>query len=295
MLSKFARNIFLILCLGIYAGSVKAVPPNVFSTGDPILASEMNENFDDLDTRMTAIENSASNLDFSGYGTPFSADGAPKNVTVLRRDLGGGDTHYVVRSRYANSTEQVSIDGVLTVKPFIANYADVTTDSGGNITSIGNYIEALDDAVAYDVYNIEESTYDVNTLFKTVTADTETEYFVCGNTGNGSMQVCLGTRTVNLTGAFSIEYEWSRNHALGGPFTFNGMTFPDVRMESYTGTAVRFRIRAKDIGTIYDRTNAATGETSESTVIFYRANGITGGTLAGTPFDTGQPLDGLFF
>lgn len=127
-------------------------------------------------------------------------------------------------------------------------------------------------------------------------ADNLRESFTCGDTGSNivGQQVCVGFNTFNATGDFSYLYDFSRQQALGGPFTFNGMTFPDVRMESYTGTSSQFRMRAKGIGEIYRRSRGTS--VSTNVIFYYRVNGATGGSLVGTPFEPGVgPLDGLFF
>jgi hypothetical protein len=69
------------------------------------------------------------------------------------------------------------------------------------------------------------------------------------------------------------------------------MTFNDLRLESYTGPNSTFRIRAKGVGMVFSESSDGT----DDLIIYYRADGVTGGSLAGTPFDTGQLLDGLFF
>jgi len=287
---KKARSCLLQVLTGsivLLSFSSVADVPNVFAPGNPVVASEMNENFDSIDQRVSAFE-----PDFSGYGVPFAADGATKNVVVLKQvDPNDGSFRYYLRSRYANSTEEISIDGVPTIRPFIANYANVGTDSDGTINWISNYIDAPDTA-NYEVYNIEESEYDIGTLNKTVTDDTSYETFTCS--GNVVL-VCIGYERLNSDDSMSYIYDWSSNRVKAGPFEINGMTFNDVRMESFTGTSSAFRIRAKGIGEIYRRNVWGDGTVVDRSVIYYRSNGSTGGSLAGTPFDTGQPLEGLFF
>ena len=290
--SKNPLKFILFSAIMVLPGLAPAAVPNTFSPGGQALASEVNDNFSDLDTRVTTLEGSTPVApDFSGYGVSFSADGAPKNVVVSSEVQSDGSTTYAIRSRYANSSEQISIDGVLTTRPYIANYAFVTTDSGGNLVLISNFIEAPD-TTNYVVYNTEESTYDVNTLIKTVDVDINRETFTC----EGSVVlVCIGYGRLSANDAFSYIYDSSSNRVLSGPFSINGFTFNEVRMESSTGIQNRFRIRAKGIGEIFRRSRNSDGSISTRSVIYYQADGVSGGSLVGTPFDSGQPLDGLFF
>lgn len=236
-----------------------------------------------LDQRVTALENA--NPNFGGYGLPFSADGAPKNVIVSSQVLPGGEVSYSVRSRYATSTEQISIDGVPTQRPFIANYASVLTDSLGNFISAGNYIEAPD-TEDYINFNVEESTYD-SAANKTVVADTVRELWPCS--AAGGVLTCLVAVTENSTGNITDHYTWSYARTLLDSVTVNGMTFNDVRVEQMLSSNFS-RVRAKGIGEVLRMTN-----NGDRGVIYYRVNGATGGSLAGTPFDAGQPFDGVFF
>ncbi len=202
-----------------YSGSIT----DSFATGDTLTATHLNNAkaaINDNNARVNILESLTPGASpaFSGYSVSFSADGAAKNVVVLRMDLGGGETQYTIRSRYENSTEQISINGVPTVRPFIANRASVKTDNLGNVTSIGNYIEAPDTA-NWVTPNHEESTYDVNTLVKTVTNDTNQEVFTCSGS---TAQLCTGYGTLSAYGDFSHIYTWSSIRALGGPYTFNG-------------------------------------------------------------------------
>ncbi len=72
---------------------------------------------------------------------------------------------------------------------------------------------------------------------------------------------------------------------LGESIEINGMTFSDVLLQ------LRFRVNrtrlyAKGIGVICS---------GDSKIIYYRVNGVSNGSLAGTPFESGGYLDGFFF
>ena len=282
-------TIALVLFVGTIAlpATSNADVANVFVPGNPIIAAEVNENFDSIDQRVVPFE-----PDLSGFGVSFSTDGNIKNVVVLKRvDDADGSIHYSIRSRYANSSAQISIDGVPTVRPFIANYAGVGTDSGGIISYISNYIDAPDTA-NYVVYNIEESEYDIGTLTKTVTAD---DIYSSDTCAGSIVLICYSEVRFNADDSLDYRYDWSWNRGLAGQISINGLTFNEIRTEARVGTSREFRIRAKGIGEILRRRRNFDGSITTSSVIYYYANGNTGGSLAGTPFDTGQPLDGLFF
>lgn len=258
-----------------------------YAAGDTLTAAmlgNLKSAINDNDSRLNAM----TTTDFSGYGTPFAADGAAKNVVLLAQDLGGGATRYYVRSAYANSTETISINSGAQVVPFIFNFVVANTDSGGNLTSLTNYIEAPDTAAYLDFY-VEQSTYDPVSIVKTVTADTLRESWLCGG-GSSNVNSCVSTVTLSATGDFANSYSWTSARALAdGPFTVNGMTFDDVRLREIVNRGI-FRVEAKGIGEVL---RVVSGNVRR--LIYYRVNGNTGGSLAGTPFEAGQPLDGVFF
>lgn len=240
----------------------------------------------DHDARISNLEDAHPNL--GGYSMSFSADGAPKNVVVATQLQESGDTFYYIRSRYATSTEQISINGVLTQRPFIANYAFVHTDSLGNLVSVSNYIEAPD-TDQYIVYDVEESTYDPGSLAKTIVNDTLREdWNLCKY---GQITICMPDVSLSQTGEHVRTYTWSSIRGLSGPLTLNGMTFNEVRLEQNISSD-NARARANGIGEVF---RAANDGSWERRAIYYRANGVSGGSLANTPFDAGQQLDGLFF
>ena len=179
----------------------------------------------------------------------------------------------------------VSIDGVLTQRPFFGEYLNVTTDGGGNVTSVGNYIETPD-TVDYINYNIEQSTYDNMGVKISIDDDTLRESWV---SNGGQINFTLATATLT-NGTFVSHYTRTLIRSLTGPFTVNGMTFNEIRVENQLGSD-RLRIRAKGIGPVFQSDPGR--ENWE--LIYYRANGATGGSLVGTPFATGGALAGIFF
>ena len=72
---------FLPLALGIW-NCVFADVPHTFQSGTPALASEVNDNFNSLDARLSSIEKYTADVDINEFITPFSAVGDPKNGYV---------------------------------------------------------------------------------------------------------------------------------------------------------------------------------------------------------------------
>jgi hypothetical protein len=150
MRSKMKYVVVALLLFGSGAfNSAKAITADELLVIIQNVAEQVSQAFENVgqvlvnhEARINNLENANPNL--GGYSMSFSADGAPKNVVVATEVTPFGETYYQIRSRYATSTEQISINGVLTQRPYIANYAFVTTDSNsGAVLSVSNYIEAL--------------------------------------------------------------------------------------------------------------------------------------------------------
>ena len=242
----------------------------------------------DNNARLSVVESASGiSTDFSGYGTPFSADGAPKNVVVLRRLDSDGSGSYHVRSRYANSIEQVSVEGVMKTRPFIANYAYIAFDSNGDLTNANNWIEAPLTANYLD-YVVEESTYDVSNAAKTVVGDTRRDVWVGSSTG----PIQTGNVTVYTSGiATSLEQYHDVRTKLGSG-NIDSLAFADLMgFHRHYNTTNSYRVRAKGIGDVMHMFNGSTVRK----IIYYQVDGVTGGSLAGTPFDSGEVFHGVFF
>jgi hypothetical protein len=340
---KPALKSILICALLVMPGLSVAAPPHVFSSGDPILASEVNGNFTDLDTRAADLETQATDLEtratdletratdldtrvgtveatvlnkpnFSGYGAGPSVIGSPKNTVVLEEkypelvwDSGLDDyvfsgkyyRYYLIRSYYETDSETININGTPTARTHIWQSVWVDTDQDGNINYINRYRESPDDLAAYtngNTYTVkaDETSFDPTSLVPTIDPDDYTETFTCGDDGVGAIYVCNGMQRLNSDNSFYGHYSWARiQSVVSGPYTINGMTFNDVRFESYSSSD-RFRIRAKGIGMIFQ--SAGDDDDEPYQVIYYHVEGQSGGSLVGTPFEPGVGvLDGLFF
>ncbi len=140
-------------------------------------------------------------------------------------------------------------------------------------------------------YNIEEAFYDPFTLAKTVTSSNLRQSFECEGE---EIQICLFIDTLT-DGTFQSNGIRTQVRALTGPFVVNGMTFNEVRVRNRLGPFLRTRVGAKGIGEILRKVEFD----NDRELIYFRANGSTGGSLRDTPFDptfnNPMTLDGLFF
>lgn len=276
---------------------VLADVPHTFESGTPALASEVNENFSSLDSRVNNLENQQTNPDFSGYSLPYAAEGDPKNVIVLKslkewmfEGTYYSETRYYVRTRYRNSTETVSIDGVPTIRPLFAQYTNVLTDDAGQIQQVTNYIDTPD-AENYKNYYSEYSEYDPDGSNKIILDDTVKGSEQCVG---GVSRICFGFSMSSLND-YNNSWHGGYIRTLMSNYVLdaNGWNFDQVSLEVRTNND-RLRVRAKGIGLILQRFGSGS-DASEYSAIYYRVNGQTRGSLVGTPFDVGQPLEGLFF
>ena len=265
---------------------------DTYTKGDILTADTLNNiksAVNQNDTRVNILESltAGTNPDYSGYGVPFAADGATKNVVVLKRTNNDGSGSYSVRSRYANSVEQISIGGVMTTRPFIANYVFATFDTNEELTSLSNYIEAPL-TTAYEDYVVEQSTYDVNTGAKTITDDTRSDLWV--GTSVGAIQT--GEVIVKVNGVQTGLDQYHDVRTLLGSGAIDSMSFSDLMgFQRLYNSSLSYRVRAKGIGDVLRLDDGSRVQK----IIYYNGSGGTGGSLAGTPFDTGQLFDGVFF
>jgi hypothetical protein len=306
-LKKLATRFALVTLVAALPNISAAAVPHTFAAGDPIRASEVNSNFTDLDTRSTAnasgVGTNSSDIsvlntkvttletpDVAGYSLPFAADGAPKSVIVRKQDNGDGTITYNIETRYANSSEMVSVEGVQVIRPFIENWYWVTVDAAGTLTSMNNYIEAPL-TTNHSNFVIEESTFDVLTLAKTVTQDTRSELWDC-SLGAGVITHCGVDRFDS--GAPLETFNFFNVRQFLGAGSVNAIPFDNLVGETSTySSGSRYRVRAKGLGEVLRILPGA--EQKPRFVIYYQANGVTGGSLTGTIFAPGQQLDGILF
>jgi hypothetical protein len=251
----------------------------------------------DNDSRVTSLESSVTSLsqDFSGYSSGFSTIGSPNNVVVLARfDQGTLNTFYSLRIFFENSSENMRINGVEVVRQFMADYSSVNVDSLDQVTNIYRWRESPDNEDDYfngSTYTalVEEANFDLLSLAKIVFDDTNHDTSNCGTDTTGITSICFITNRDNLTSVIENTYDSAKIRSLAGPMAINGLNFDAVRFESFTSSQ-SFRIKAKGVGLIFNENSFG-----KLQIIYYQVNGTSGGSLAGTPFDSGGALEGLLF
>jgi hypothetical protein len=287
----FIKIISLIGLFTISQFAYSASVTDTYSMGDTLTADTLNNlksAVNDNDARVDTLESITPvvNPDYSGYGPSFSADGTPKNVVVLERDNGDGTITYLVNVYYANSSEQVSIEGALVIRPFIVDAFFLTVDSGGNLTDLSNWIEAPLTS-AYLDYVVEASTYDVNTLVKTVTNDTERYIRDCSG-GGGAISQC--DRIIRTSGSITETRTFLDVYTLLGAGTINSISYDNLRGRN---RSYYYLVTAKGIGEVISMYSSSSRR--PRAVIYYRVDGKTGGSLEGTIFAPGEKLEGVLF
>ena len=238
--------------------------------------------------RLKAMEEARTVSNLYGYTMPYSPDGLPINVVVLQTLNADGSGSYSVRTRYANSTREVSVDGVMTTPPLIVSYGYASYASDGSVLEVSDYIEAAIPGPEID-YSIEESSYSLPALVKTVDSDEAVEVASCDNIP-GAIYNCDVIRTTG--GEFEKIESVVRVISLLGPGGINGLHFNNLRKDRVTiGTTHYDEIMARGVGLVL---RLEEGKPA-TRAIYYRIGQQTDGSLEETPFAPGGILDGLFF
>jgi hypothetical protein len=287
-------SISLIAYSGSYAAGLPSIKDDVDTntTNISINTTGIANNTADIESNALDIDVLQQNTaaDYSGYGTPFSTEGAPKNVIVSKGSNSDGSGAYYANIFYANSTEQISIDGMMTTPSLIGKYVFAFFDSNGILTYVGTSTEAPE-TTEYLEYAVENSTLDIGTGAKTVDDDSYSYTDTC--TGSGAIGACDSIEKIS-----GVQSEISQSHVIRvllGSGSIGSMSFNDLLgRDKFSGTGTRrdYRVHAKGIGRILRLRSGSPAQR----VIYYDVNGATGGSLAGTPFESGAvPFGGFFF
>jgi len=320
---KFAK-LFLAAAatlFSVHAGAASVT--HTFNSGDPALASEVNQNFQDL---VDAINAGGGGTTFGGeYFLQPSASGlkTERNVIVLRglSDDGGtpGDSsddsfRYQVRVYFEN-TEGVSVDTDSgTVTPNEVWIFGLVFDQAGNPTSVGyagEYVTALPDQ---STSNDPSGAFD-QALGSEINEDADSDGTFENENAFGYVQTRSSNPLANAQLVHSIEMyrdgnkiltansfssvlsQFSGSVEIGAPLN---QTYNNVVLETkfgYTGNGGnRVRIRAQNVGLVqqYNDTtfdDPVFNNQQQMNAIYTRIDGAVNGSLANTPFDpsSGDP------
>jgi len=278
--------------IGLFTISQLVYPAPItdtYKTGDTLTATILN-NFKSAvnsnDARITSL-----NLadDFSGYFTPFSAIGAAKNVIVTKTINFDGSGTYRADIFYENSIEQISIDGVMITPKFIAKYVEVNFGTNGALTGALFVTIESPKTIAYRDVVAENTTFDIISGAKSPVDDDTSYIDTC--IGSGALEACV--TVTKLKGVQTSIRQVHVIRTLLGSGSIGSMAFSDLlSRQKHSGTRLDYRVHAKGIGRIlrFQSDNAA------QRVIYFDVDGATGGSLAGTPFDsTAAPFGTIFF
>jgi len=309
--------------------------PNTFKAGDPASASDVNENFSNLETAVDNLESSTSGADTtfgSDYYLDYATNGALgfRNVVVLkgtRTDNSGACTNVVYQVRVAfENTEDVNVStpsGTET-PPKIFGFGFVSAECANpDVNTFEQefvYAVAGDDADSSPAGNFEDSTgVEVNHSNGNASFSNTNnfEYSLTGDRNSLTNAEMVHSVEAYLNGNGEVvkvnDYShvissFPRSVTVGGPLN---ETFSDIAMQnfsSYTsarGPGGRVRLLAKGVGPVQIFDNVTNyspvfaDNAAEKSVnlraIYYRVDGTSNGSLANTPFASGKALYGEWF
>jgi len=303
--------LFSALTLVSYLGFAQDITvTHTFLPGEPAIADDVNQNFTDvvtgvnnnntaIDTRVTTIESSVTpTSEFSGFTMPFAASGQPHNIIVQRRNNDDGTFSYRVRTRYENTdSETVSINGVDTVFNYLAGYGTVNTLSDGStITSLNKTVEAMNNT-NYINFSRSSISYDPSDLSPTLSSISSERTWTF--LGQGAIKHLI-KEIVQYDSAVesnSSELEL-RTYTLGTGYQANGIDFGTTpfrvehRQPGNSSSTGLSRLRIQGVGEVE---RFGSGSSPSYKVIYYSVDGQSGGSLSGTPFESGSAVNNLLF
>jgi hypothetical protein len=232
--------------------------------------------------------------DYSGYGTPFSADANTKNVIVYKTTNSDGSGSYNAAILYTNTlAEEIIGGGGPITPPFIGKFVTAGFDSNGALTFLSVYTEGVQ-TPEYLVVEWESIDYDPITgdPFFGISSGNYTDTCVGGG-GSGAVGQFCETVEINEAGGLDGVSQNVSIRRLVGPGDVGSLSYSDLLVrDKYSGSRHSFRIQAKGIGNVM-RVNDGR---PMRIAIYYNVEGATDGDLTGTPFENGaMPFGGVFF
>ena len=284
--------------------------PNTFSAGFAAQPEELNVNFqavvDGVNANVDAIAalSPGAPTPLVGYSSmpPFpAAAGDPENLVILLEKNLDGTFFYVLRIAYIadDGTPTWDFPGVFSINGENSNFWSLQRwelDSTSNtrvrkeITfgGVNGFPPSLPTFVTR-VESQEEFCFAPRLTNVARTCVERAELTLESHVDVGSVDYRFVKRT-NMLGS-------SADREAGQSVTVNGITFNDVayRFEVRGPLINRVRIIANGIGEIHRKNDGTARFRDTRSVIWYRVNGLTDGSLAGTPFDAGGDAVGVFF
>ena len=283
--------------------------PNTFSAGFAAEPEKLNENFQVLEDAINTNGDTITTLSgtaITGYSSvpPFPSSATePENLVILREMNTDGTIAYRLRIAY------IANDGTA-----IWDFASVNTAADGTtVTSWSNLRWESPTAATLRVrteiiFNREFGSPPL--AVPSVVSGIEDQEEFCFNPRVDSVaRYCIERAEQTLAGhpnVGRVDYRVntripmlgsSADRAVGNSVTINGITFTDIayRFDVRDPFSNRIRIIANGIGLIYHKTDGTIRYHNTQEIIWYRVNGATAGSLAGSPFDAGGDAVGVFF
>lgn len=312
-------TIAVLMTFQVHAASVT----HTFQNGDPAVASEINQNFQDV---VDAINSGGGSTSFGAeWFLSSSSDGAltARNVIVLKGDRGGDNANgscnedvYRVHVSFDNTAGiSVSNGSGSNVPAEVFIFGFVCADRGGaTVTYQQEYRYGLPDSDTVGYFGAYEQGggVEINEDFNAdgLLDDQNNSYDAIFNLKRSSIgsseyvhQVELyrnGSQTLVANNFSYVMSSFDSSLQIGAPLN---QTFSNVAVRTfsdYSSGKARLRFHAQNIGVVQQIDQASFDDPVynnqvQYNAIYYRVEGQgTAGSLAGTPFDGGAAA-GVWF
>lgn len=289
--------------IGINSANISSNSDDISDNTTDISANtnSINTNSNAIDTINADIENLnaivgvASPTSFVDYYMGPSSSGAVSERNVVVWDDGNGC--YTARLWFTNTTGEEIDNATTTVTPDEVFIFQTVCGDASQVTSEEEYLYALPSSGSAPWYGFDQAEgFEAN----------------LDSDGDGSFDIQIGenyrfTHVRNPLGNMELVHsnEFRRDAAgeitftsnfssiitnLGESLTVNGMTFNDVAVVNYNDLSSRVDFNAKGIGPVLVK-QVLNGTLSLRKMIYYRLDGDEQGSVAGTPFVSGDLIN----
>ena len=281
--------------LGAATLSAQVSVPNTFTSGTSASASEVNANFQAL----VDAANVAPRSLVTGYVTPEGASDAiaARNVTVMRYSDGTNYYYQIWIFHPGGSSSQIDVGGNPTTFTHILQICFLTESTAGVFVSASCSRYGSNDPYSqlsrlnyWESFSYDSSAVETSNGARIATSTWMNSTSSAFNGGVPRIDIDTDISTGNVTRVFGRSRFFGK---VVGSIQFNDLTFSDVMFYEEPGRD-RVRFWAAGIGLIAVQNTSNSGGFFYS-VIYHRVDGVTGGSLTGTPFATGGAFDGAWF